>query len=155
MIIVCTTDQSIIQYAQSQGSGAALWGNVNVLAAANNLAATVAQLQPNEPLCLCAHGNNSEIGDDDAQGWGWTYDQIAAILAANVPAGFSTILIYACATNVANYSAALAVELENNQALNGLWCYGWNTPLAIGTAYPDPSNLANQVALQGSPVNFS
>jgi hypothetical protein len=156
MVIVCTQDSNIISFAQSPDSGASQWGNVIVLSAAADMAAAIAQLQTSEPLCLCAHGNNTEIGDAESGGWGWDYTAIANILIANAPTGLPTVLIYACATSVANFSAALAVQLQSDQAFNGLWCYGWNTPLTIGTTFPGPSQqtLGQQVYLQGSQVNF-
>jgi hypothetical protein len=148
----------MIDFAQSPGSGASLWGNLIVLPAADNLPAAIGQLAPSEPLCLYAHGNNSDIGDSDEipNGWSWDYTAIATMLIANATATLPCILIYACATSVANFSAALAVQLESDQAFNGLWCFGWNTPVTIGTTIPAPGvqTLSQQVYLQGSVVNL-
>ena len=153
MTIVCTGDPGIISYANDPSSGSAAWGVVNVVANQNALAGIVAGLGENEPLCLCAHGNNSSIGDAGPDGLGWTYTQIASILAANAP-NLGVVLIYACASSVANFSAALAVQLESLMQLDGLWCYGWNTPVTIGTPYPAPQSLASKVFLQGTQVNY-
>jgi len=158
MVIVCTQDPNMIGFAQSPGSGASVWGNLIVLAAAADLPSAIGQLSPSEPLCLYAHGNNSEIGDSDdtPNGWSWDYTSIATNLIENAPETLPCILIYACATSVANFSAALAVQLESDQAFNGVWCFGWNTPVTIGTTIPAPGvqTLSQQVYLQGSLVNF-
>jgi hypothetical protein len=108
------------------------------------------------PLCISAHGNNTEIGDDGetpATDWGWTTAQVAGLLKGNLPAGYEgPILIHACATSVANFSAGLAVELEKIAGLCGIWVYGYNTALPREAGFPNVQLLDQQVNLQATKV---
>jgi len=155
MIIVCTQDPVI----RANQAGAAPWGAFNLLAPGGQPAATVqmrgfvGQLGVAEPLCLSAHGNNEEIGDEDPAGWGWTLQDIASILNTRLPQGYNgDILISACATNVVNFSANLAQVMRNNGWRIGLWIWGYNTPLPSNASYPNPNMLSINVSLQGTQV---
>jgi hypothetical protein len=113
-------------------------------------------LGQNEPLCLNAHGNDTEIGDAGGPyDWVWNVNIIAGVLGYAVPNGYAgPILIRACATQITNFSARLAVSLQNGQLLNGVWIFGYNNPLPVQQGFPAPANLSNQVDLQGTQVVF-
>ena len=163
MLIVCTQDAAIINWTQQAASNSVLWGNVQYLAvgqtqvqATNQLAGFLANLSNNEPLCLSAHGNDTEIGDAGTgpNDWGWTTNAIAGLLQANAANNQGPMLMRVCCETVANFSAGLAVALENIQALNLVWIYGYNRPVPITQVYPAPGNLGNQVDLQGTQVHY-
>jgi len=85
----------------------------------------------------------------------WNVNDIAGILIRNVPNGYAgPILIRICSSHITNFSARLAVSLQNGQGLNGIWIYGYNRAVPVQQAFPDPTNLANQVDLQGTQVVF-
>jgi hypothetical protein len=148
MIIVCSTDQAIQDWADIASD---TWGEVQVLNAPADLANVLGTLPANEELCLCAHGNDGNIGDENAGGWDWSCADIANLLQG-VP--MSMLFIAACAKNVSNFSAGVAIELEALGVQDGLWCYGYNTPVSTGTAIPDPGQLSNVVDVQGSQVKL-
>lgn len=165
MLIVCTKDPNIIAWTQDTQSGANQWGKIividvffNQVLATQALADALQQLKKNEPLCLSAHGNDDEIGDEGSgpNDWSWNRSDIATLLRNNAPQEYSgPILISACADKVSNFSGGLAVELQKIKALNGVWIYGYNKPVGIAQKYPGPNNLAKQVDLQGTQVNYS
>lgn len=164
MIIVCTKDGAVVNWTNNNQSGANLWGNafaINPMAnqdqATQMLCNALAFLGLNEPLCLTAHGNDIEMGDpgNGPYDWTWNVNLIAGCLAVSVPAGYTgPILIRICANQITNFSARLAVSLQNGQALNGVWIYGYNRAVPMQQAFPNPANLANQVDLQGTQVVY-
>jgi Virulence factor Evf len=164
MLIVCTKDRSIIAWAKYSSSGANLWGTIITIdpnftqdVASSELFGALQKLGVNEPLCLSAHGNDYEIGDEGSNplDWSWSTANIANMLDQATLQGYSgSILISACAKQLSNFSARLVVELEKIQALNGVWIYGYNKPVGIEQQYPDPTSLARQVDLQGTQVRF-
>lgn len=161
MLIVCTQDNRIIEFTRSLESGAARWGQLVELSpgkqrqATAELKAALARVGQTEDLCLSAHGNDTEIGDEDEHGWTWTVSEIAGFLAENLPKGYSgRILIRACTDTIASFAANLAVELERRRQLNGVWIYGYIKQLAIKTQYPDPKNLDKDVELSPHQVRF-
>lgn len=165
MLIVCTKDQSIVQWAQNQNSGSNKWNVVAVIPpgstqpeASEFLANTLATLNLNttEPLCLFAHGNDSEIGDPGSgpNDWLWTAEDITNIFKERALKFRGSILIQACAQNVANFSAALTINLENKKILTGVWVYGYNLPVDVEKRFPNPTLLSQQVDLQGTQVNL-
>lgn len=163
MIIVCTKDPVVVNWSLNPLSGSPQWGNVLVLPAnADRMYATVllgyalSFIGQNEPLCLNAHGNNTEIGDAAGpHDWVWNVNTIAGVLGYSVPNGYAgPILIRACATEISNFSTRLAVSLQNGQLLNGVWIYGYNNPLPITQGFPAPANLDNPVDLQAAQVVF-
>jgi hypothetical protein len=162
MLIVCTHDVDIINWTNNPNSGASAWGHIYVLNGALNQANATIQLQgilatlgANEPLCLSAHGNDTEIGDEGAgpHDWGWTDHAIANMLPL-APHNPGVILIRACAHQVSNFSAHLAVALDGLHRLNHLWIYGYNVAIPINRHYPSPATLHNQVDLQGTQVVY-
>lgn len=165
MLIVCTKHQTIVQTAQNPASGAPSWGQLIVINAALNqamatqsLVHALGQLGPNEALCFSAHGNDNEIGDADggSNDWGWTRMDIANLLAQNAPPHYAgPILIHACAQNVSNFSAGLAVALQTLRNLNGVWIYGYNRPVAATASFPNPATMGQSVELQGTHVHFA
>ncbi len=159
MLIVCTQDLAIREAAEDPTKGGGAWGAISLLppggqpGATVNFRARLAEIGEHEPLCLSAHGNNDEIGDEGAAGWGWSYQEVAALLQENVLATWKgPILIHACATAVVNFSANLAVRLGGLPAFAGIWCYGYNRAVPSGQGFPDPTKLAQQVDLQGTQV---
>ena len=161
MLIVCTRDNEIRDTAQEPLSDAKLWGTVTLLPSGTKPAANRAfvealkTLRRDEPLCLSAHGNDEEIGDETAKGWGWDSQAIAALLAEHAPRGWTgPILIHACAKQVSNFSAHLAVALDTAKAFDGLWCYGYNKAVPSASGYPDPAKLDKKPDLQGTRVSF-
>lgn len=164
MLIVCTRDLTVVQTAQSGASGANAWGALHVvpavasqLQATQAIAAAIAQLGANEPLCFSAHGNDAEIGDDGSgpNDWSWTRAQIAMLLIQNAPAHYAgPILIHACAQDVSNFAAGLAVALGSIPALVGVWIYGYNRSVPSNGGFPAPNTLARQADLQGSQVTI-
>jgi hypothetical protein len=160
MLIVCTQDNRIIDFTRSAESGAARWGELVELPHGRQRQATLAfksalgRVGDNEDLCLSAHGNDDEIGDEDG-GWTWTASQVAELLADNLPNGYrGRILIRACTDTVASFAAHLAVELERRERLYGVWIYGYIKHLAIKTQYPEPKNLDKDVELSPHQVKF-
>lgn len=160
MLIVCTQDPVIRQAAADPAKGGANWGRVVQLppgpqpGARVGFAASLQRLRPNEALCLSAHGSDFELGDEEG-GWGWGTTDVAALLVENVGSTWTgPVLVHACAETVANFSAGLAVALEQHQSFEGLWCYGYNRPLPSEEGYPPPVDLARRVDLQGTQVRF-
>ncbi len=161
MLIVCTQDNRIIDFTRTPESGAARWRQLVELSPGGQRQATaelkvaLARVEQTEDLCLSAHGNDTEIGDEDEHGWTWTVSEIAGLLAENLPQGYSgRILIRACTDTIASFAANLAVELERRKRLNGVWIYGYIKHLAIKTQYPDPKNLDKDVELSPHQVRF-
>lgn len=136
MLIICTQDTAVLDaYENTAG-----WGNVYALpigtqaAATTQLKAHLNALGPAEPLCIVAHGNNTLMGDPNPEGWTWTTGQIAEYLwFANAMTWTGPVLFQVCCTDVANFSAGVAVQLGgfNDQGApinsRAIWCYGYNT----------------------------
>ncbi len=164
MIIVCTKDNTIVNWTNNNQSGANQWGNslaINPMCdqnqATQQLGYALGFLGANEALCLSAHGNDTELGDagNGPFDWNWNVNTIAGILYYCVPPGYAgPILISACADQITNFSARLAVSLQNGRGLNGVWIYGYNRAVPVQQAFPNPAQLAQQVDLQGSQVVF-
>jgi hypothetical protein len=163
MLIVCTQDPVVRNWAQNPLSGSNDWGAVIALPAGPQQNATQAflnalgRLGRNEPLCLSAHGNDLEIGDegDQPNDWGWNAHDVAELLRLSVPNHYrGPILCSVCSETVANFSAGLAVALETARALNGVWIYGYNRPVDSNAHFPAPNELARKVDLQGTQVNY-
>lgn len=164
MIIVCTKDPAIVSWTGNAQSGANQWGNAwaippmaNWFQATEMLGNALNFLGTNEPLCLNAHGNDIEMGDAGSgpYDWTWNVNTIAGILFYSVPNGYAgPILMRICANQITNFSARLAVSLQNGQGLNGVWIYGYNHTISIQQAFPAPGNVAKQVDLQGTQVVF-
>lgn len=162
MEIIITKDAGIVAWSANPGSNSASWGvrntipnNQNQAAANVTLAGFMGLLGANEALCLTCHGNDNEVGDAGAGGanWGWTQQQIARLLVDNVPANYAgPILINACAEQVSNFSAGLAVALQGLGRLYNVWIYGYNRSVGINVRYPSPNQLGNMADLQGSMV---
>ncbi len=159
MLVVCTQDDDIREAVERHGSGADAWGEVVLLpkgsraAAERALVAVLATARG--PVCLSAHGNDEEIGDEGngADDWGWSRRQVARLLA-RVPGRVGPVLVHACAENVSNFSAGLALALQEERALEGVWVYGYNRPVPATADYPRPDALSRQVDLQGTQVVF-
>jgi hypothetical protein len=156
MLIVCTHDTAIRDWAADPRSGSAAWGEVKMLSgrfskADDELRRLIRSLG-NEPLCLDAHGNDDEIGDARDDGWGWSHQVIADMFADRTALYPGPILVSACANRVVNFSANLAVSLGRCHIMAGVWIYGYNRALGIGTQFPDPQRLDRNAALQGTRV---
>lgn len=162
MLIVCTKDPTIVDWTNNSESGAQNWGDIIILDAKSSQVDATKQLKAalkklDDPLCLSAHGSDTEIGDEGSGGkyWTWSCSQIASYLGSQVPGSYQgPILIHACAKNVSNFSARLAVALENQRALNGAWIYGYNTAIGSDQRYPEPRLLDSQADLQPTVVNY-
>ncbi|MBV9772328.1 MAG: hypothetical protein JO040_00160 [Gemmatimonadetes bacterium] len=117
--------------------------------ATHAIAVALSELDNGEPLCFSAHGNNKMIGDDH---WQWTYEDITRLLTEHTNGYSGPILIHACATEIVNFSAHLAVklekELERMLAFRGTCVYGYNRSVPIDTRFPRPDLLDRQVDLQ-------
>jgi hypothetical protein len=160
MIIVCTKDADIRRWAEDRESGGSKWDSVVAVPpglsqddATAFLQQTLAGLDPAEAVCLTAHGNNDEIGDEGngPDDWGWDYQALAMILAST-PKRTGPLLIRACATKVVNFSAQLAQALRQTGAQKGLWCYGYRIAVDVKDHYPAPTTLDKNVDLQGTRV---
>jgi hypothetical protein len=164
MLIVCTKDPAVRNTAQNPDSGSDRWQPPPVLLdpaysqaqATAAMATALRRLGAGEALCFSAHGNDDEIGDEGAGpgDWGWTRAQIALLLQQNAPNLNASILIHACAENVSNFSAGLAVALEGIRALNNVWIYGYNRPLPCSGGFPRPALMDRNVELQGTQVHY-
>jgi hypothetical protein len=159
MMIVCTKDPAVVDWANNPDSGSRLWNAVKVIPPAANQDEASAFLGEklkniNEPLCLFAHGNDEEIGDPGGEknDWSWTTDAIAKLLQDKAPNYRGPILIQACAERISNFSTGLALALGKLGALRGAWIYGYNRPVPIRKTFPDPAKLGSQVDLQGTQV---
>ena len=159
MLVVCTQDDDIREAVEEHGSGADAWGEVVLLPKGSRAAAeralVAALATARGPVCLSAHGNDEEIGDEGhgADDWGWNRRQVARLLA-RVPGPVGPVLVHACAENVSNFSAGLALALQEERALEGVWVYGYNRPVPADARYPRPDVLSTQVDLQGTQVVF-
>ena len=162
MLIICTKDNDIVEWTNNPRSGADRWRHTVVLdrrydqnQATEALGRALAGSNAGEALCFSAHGNDDEIGDagDGPNDWAWNRQDIAELLKAHAP-GAGPILIHACAEQVSNFSAGLAVALQGIHALNNVWVYGYNRPIDATTPYPEPAGLARQADLQGTQVMY-
>jgi hypothetical protein len=156
MFIVCTQDRRIRDWAVDPASHSGAWGEVRMLPIggfprADERLRRLVESVTDEPLCLAAHGNDDEIGDEH-RGWGWSYQVLASMFVSRTTPYGGPILIWACAKNVVNFSANLAVELGRCHVMAGVWIYGYNRAVGIGTVFPDPHKLDKSVALQGTRV---
>jgi hypothetical protein len=158
MLIVCTQDQVIRETAANPASGGPAWAPIVQLPVGPQPRATTAfaeslqGLGAHEPLCLSAHGNDNEIGDAE-DGWSWSTAEVAELLEQNAPGEWDgPVLIHACAENVTNFSAGLAVALEMRDVFQGLWCYGYNRSVPANAGFPPPAGLPTRVELQGTQV---
>jgi len=163
MLIVCTHDNDIINWTGDPRSESHKWSPVYILdgtkkkaGASTQLGNFLTTLGQNESLCLSAHGNDAEIGDEGSgpKDWGWTCAQIANLLGDKAPGFKGNILIHACAKTVSNFSAGLAVALQAKRALKGVWIYGYKDPIGSNQRYPDPADISKHVSLQGTQVLF-
>ncbi len=111
MLVVCTQDDDIREAVEEHGSGADAWGEVVLLPKGSRAAAeralVAALATARGPVCLSAHGNDEEIGDEGngADDWGWGRRQVARLLA-RVPGPVGPVLVHACAENVSNFGGA-------------------------------------------------
>lgn len=158
MLIVCTQDQAIREVATNPAKGGQAWAPVELLPPGIQPDAKFAEilrnLPVNQPLCLAAHGNDTEIGDE-VGGWSWSTRRMAALLAKNVNYTWrGPVLIYACAKTVANFSAGLVVALQEVPAFRGLWCYGFNRAITTAYGFPDPANMDGSPLLQAAEVRY-
>lgn len=160
MLIVCTKDKTIREAATDPEKGGTAWDPVGLLplgtrrAARVQMTAALQQLPANQPLCLSAHGNDTELGDEH-RGWRWTTGDVARLLAANVASNWlGPVLIHACADTVANFSAGLAFDLGELRHFNGLWCFGYNRALPSDAGFPAPRSLDRRLDLQATRVRF-
>lgn len=165
MLIFCTKDQDLI----NAWINTTTWGDVYVLdAGADQNEATVELihylqlLRPQEPLCIAAHGNNNEIGDDGSgdNDWSWSCADIAKVLRLAGPNGGwsantgsdetdAKVLFQVCCSNVANFSAGVAVALEKNPPRDfSVWCYGYRRSVPFRESIPSPAQLDRNPALQ-------
>ncbi len=161
MLIVCTQDPAIASWAQNPKSNSGSWQNVfcltagqNQTQATNQLKGHLANLSQTEPLCLSAHGNDTEIGDEGSglSDWGWTTADIAQYLADKCPKNKGPMLMSVCCKTVANFSAGLATKLGKIPALKGVWIYGYNKSVPVTQTFTAPSQMGNMVDLQGTQV---
>jgi len=150
MLIVCTQDKEI-RRADVQTKS---WGTVTVLPAGGQEKAsevfkrTLMTLRNGEPLCISAHGNDSEIGDSSPEMWRWSYQAVALMLSEPIKKNAipSAIFISACGRSVANFSTQLVVELgkllyTDDSALPNVWVYGYNNDISSAQQIPSPDQL--------------
>jgi len=164
MLIVCTKDPVVVGAAQAQRSGAGSWGNLVIIDPRFNQAQATTVIQgalskagDAEPVCFSAHGNDNEIGDAGTgrNDWGWSRERLAWNLSTAMPRRFSgPILIHACAKNVSNFSAGLAVALDHIRALNGVWIYGYQRAVPSTAGFPDPRYLDRSRELYATQVSY-
>lgn len=159
MLIVCTQDPAVRNWANTPNSGAGQWGDTVLLCGSQEeatamLGAMFGRLGKQEPLCLSAHGNDTEIGDEDEQGWTWTTTDIAKLFKIYNRDYNGPFLISACAKTVANFSAGLAVAMQHEKTCDELWVYGYNRPVDIEERFPDPERLSQRLDLQGTQVRY-
>jgi hypothetical protein len=159
MLIVCTQDQIIRDTAADRDSGSPEWGYLTALNLGGQPGATVQfeaelrRLKVAEPLALSAHGNDEEIGDEGRRGWVWSPGDVAAMLDRNAPAQWlGPVLIHACAETIVNFSARLAGALSGSR-FRGMWCFGYNRPLASAAGFPPPASMTKRVDLQWTRVD--
>ncbi len=162
MLIVITKDQSIIDWVNSEDSGAANWGAIKILSVANQgeansqMAQLLKLVKSNEPLAITGHGNDEEVGDEGvgAADWCWTHAQLAELLGGLVPDYKGPVLMEVCADSVSDFAAHLVVSLEKLEKLNGVWVYGYNKSIGVTHPFPTPDKLDGNAELTGKQVNF-
>lgn len=160
MLLVLTQDPQVRRWAEDPRSGSQRWGGIGHAPAGPQQGAdawwrqALPRLGAQEPLLLAAHGNDTEIGDPDPDGWGWTVGAVVGALGAAPAAWRGPVVIWACAEQVTNFSARLAVALGDAQVFDGLWVYGFNRPVPVDKTFPDPALLGQQVDLQPTQVTF-
>lgn len=158
MLIVCTQDPDIRNAATNPAKGGQAWAPVELLPTGIQPDARFAEILRNlpvsQPLCLSAHGNDKEIGDE-VGGWSWSTRRIALLLAKNVNLTWGgPILIHACAKTVSNFSAGLAVALQEVPCFRGLWCFGFNQAIDSNAGFPPPVGMERSPLLQGAEVRY-
>jgi virulence factor Evf-like protein len=161
MIIVCTRDARVRNWALDPNSGAGPWGKVELLSehasqleASTQLQNLIRDLDPAEPVCLSAHGNNTSIGDE-VGGWTWTVPQLANLLA-DVPTRTGPLLISACGEgSPAGIQSALALALEGLKKQKGLWIYTYVDAVPIRVKFPNPHTMDNEGDLTFAQVWFT
>lgn len=160
MLIVCTQDETIRNAATDPEKGGPAWAPVILLpegpraTAQEQFEQSLAELAEDDALCLSAHGNDQALGDAHG-GWTWSTANIAALMVANITTDWGgPVLIHACARTVANFSAGLAVAIEQHRCFDELWCYGYNRPVPSDGDYPPPAGLGDRLDLQGTQVRY-
>lgn len=163
MLIVCTKDKDIRDWAKNSKSGASAWGDVYLLnpdndqeKATQELGNLIAKLKDSEPLCIHAHGNDEAIGDaaSGKNNWSWSPKDLAKIFQEKKSGYKGKILVRSCGEGVDNFSSRFRVELENLKVLKGTWVYGQNRSHDIERPYAKPENLDKDVTLQPAVVNY-
>jgi hypothetical protein len=163
MLIVCTKDQAIRDWAQDPRSGAVHWGTLCLLNPANDpaqatveLGSLIAQLGDTDSLCIHAHGNDNKIGDAGSgnDDWGWSYDTLANLFKKKKPGFKGNVVIRSCGEGIDNFSSRLRLALEGIKTLKGTWIYGQNRSHEIQRPYAKPSNLDKDITLQPAIVSY-
>jgi hypothetical protein len=161
MLIVITRDRNIMDWVNSNDSGAAAWGSAKQLSAgdqedANGQLVTLLKLvKSEEPLCITGHGNDEEVGDEGSgkKDWTWTHKDLAGLLGGLVDYK-GPLLMEVCADSVTDFAAHLVVSLEAAKKLNGVWVYGYNKGVSVNHKFPSPSSLGKNIELVGKQVSY-
>lgn len=160
MLIAITQDPQVIEWIHHPASGAAAWGRIQILSAHSEYTAT-AQMRAylrmvglNEPLCIRGHGHDAMMGDiqDDTGAWGWTYEQMAALLSGMTYGYHGNILMEICSKNITDYVAPLVASLEKKEALHHAWVYGHHQCVRMMDGFADPLSLNKNVRLTSQQV---
>lgn len=137
MIIVMTHDGTIRSYYGNyigdRRENFQYWERVRVLdercsqrAATGQLRGFLAELGPDEPLCLVGHVSDETIGDARPGGgsWMWSATDIAELLRDFLPEGYlSDVLIESGGGPVEDFLPTLAQQLEDSSRA-GVWVHG-------------------------------
>lgn len=161
MLIVATQVKDIIDFCRSGKSNANAWEPVFFLKegirkeeATRAMAENFVKLKEKEALCVVAHGNDNEIGDEDQNGWGWNVEEIANLLADHVKVTPRFVVFESCADSLANFTTKVALKLETRQGgsgkLKGATLYGYNK--GVTHPFPSPDQVPKNVDLQPAVV---
>jgi hypothetical protein len=155
MIIVIAHDSALRQYygdyVVRRRPNHEFWQRATVIDASLDqrnatarLQQLLAQLQPDEPLCLVGHGNNKGIGDRSPSirnAWWWNEDALAQLFKDHLPEKYGgPVLIESCGESVANLPPRIALQLDGGR-LVGMWIYGHQNGVDITEPLPKASEL--------------
>lgn len=162
MLIIITRDQKVMDAVNSKDSGADAWKPVKQLSAGmrsdadKQMATLLRVVKSNEPLCITGHGCDKEVGDEGSGkgDWTWTSDELAKLLGGLVDGYQGPVLMEVCADSVTDFAARLAVALQDEKKLNGLWIYGYSKGVSVSHPFPAPSALSKNAELAGKQVKL-
>lgn len=131
MILVMTHDPEVFEGAMDSKED---WNDTLVLWLEENYLQKLQDIDDAEDLCITAHGNDQEIGDEEngPDDWGFSVAFIANMLVNNLPNGYrGNVFISACMNTISNFSVRVRLLLDQNRALMNTSIVGNNRPVGM------------------------